>query len=93
MTGTLITVTTGAGGLAAAVAAVGLWSSISLDRVLDPASTALLVVGVVLLAIGFVAHFEQQSRLGATQMQAQLRARRRELQMLGILPDQAPHMR
>jgi hypothetical protein len=47
---------------------------------------ALLVAGVVLLAIGFVANFEHQSRRWAEEMEAQLQARRREQQSLGIFP-------
>ena len=86
MAGTLITVSTGVGGLAAAVATVGLWLSVKVDHVPDPASMALLVAGVMLLAIGFVAHFEHQSHLGSIQMEAQRQARRRELQALGIVP-------
>ena len=70
----------------------GLWLSVKVDHVPDPASMALLVAGVVLLAIGFVASFERQSRLWATQMEAQLQARRRDLQSLGIIPGQAPQM-
>lgn len=90
MAGAMITVTTGVGGFAAAVAAVGLWLSVSVDHVPAPASMALLVVGIVMLAIGFVAHFEHQSRLWAAQMEAQLQARRRELQSLGIISGQSP---
>ncbi len=86
MSDALITVTTGAGGLAAAVGAAGLWLSIRAHQVPDPASMALLVVGVVLLVIGFMAHFEHQSRRWAEEMDAQLQARRRDLQSLGIVP-------
>ena len=86
MAGALITATTGAGGLMAAVATVGLWVSIRGEQVPEPAAMALLVAGVMLLAIGFVAHFEHQSHLGSIQMEAQRQARRRELQALGIVP-------
>lgn len=86
MAGALITVTTGVGGVAAAVATVGLWLSVRADQVPAPASMALLVAGVVLLTIGFVVRFECQSRLWATQVDAQFQARRRDLQSLGIIP-------
>jgi type VI protein secretion system component VasK len=86
MAGALITVTTGAGGLAAAVGAAGLYWSIQVGHVLDPTAMALLVAGVVMLAIGFVATFEYQSRRWAEEMDAQLHARRRDQQSLGIIP-------
>lgn len=86
MAGTLITVATGAGGLTATVGATGLGWSIQVGHILDPVAMALLVAGVVLLAIGFVAHFDHQSRLWTTQMECQLQARRRDLQSLGIIP-------
>ncbi|KUG53840.1 hypothetical protein AVL61_14990 [Kocuria rosea subsp. polaris] len=86
MAGALIAVTTGVGGSAAVVAAAGLWLSVKVDQMPDPASMALLVAGVVLLAIGFVANFEHQSRLWTARMEAQLQERRRELQSLGITP-------
>jgi type VI protein secretion system component VasK len=86
MAGTLITVTTGAGALAAAVGAAGLYWSIQVGHVLDPTAMALLVAGVVMLAIGFVAQFEHQSRRWAEEMDAQLQARRRDQQSLGIIP-------
>lgn len=92
MAGALITATTGAGSLASAVASVGLWLSIRVEQAPDPTAIALLVVGVVLLAIGFTMHFERQSRLGAALMEKQLQARRRQLQALGISQGQAPHM-
>lgn len=88
MSGALITVTTGAGALAAAVGAADLSWSIQVGHVLDSTAMALLVAGAVLLAIGFVAHFEHQSRRWAEGMDAQLQARRRELQSLGIIPGQ-----
>ncbi|EYT48026.1 hypothetical protein [Kocuria sp. UCD-OTCP] len=90
MANALIMATTGAGSLTSAVATVGLWLSIRVEQVPDPAAIALLVVGVVLLAIGFTAHFEHQSRLGTAQMETQLQVRRRELQALGIIHGQAP---
>jgi Na+/melibiose symporter-like transporter len=86
MAGALITVTIGAGGLAAAVGAAGLYWSIQVGHVLDSTAMALLVAGVVMLAIGFVANFEHQSRRWAEEMNAQLQARRHELRSLGILP-------
>lgn len=86
MAAALITVTTGTGGLAAAVAVVGLCLPAKAGHVLDPALMALLVAGVVMLAIAFVSSFEHQSRLWATQMEAQRQARRRDLQALGIIP-------
>ena len=90
MAGMLITVTTGAGGLSAAVGAAGLYGSIQTGHVLDPSAMAFLVAGVVLLAVGFVVNFEHQSRLWAHQMDAQLQARRRDQQSLGIIPGQSP---
>ena len=92
MAGTLITVTTGAGALAAAVGAAGLYGSIQTGHVLDPSAMAFLVAGVVLLAVGFVVNFEHQSRLWAHQMDAQLQARRRDQQSLGIIPGQSPQV-
>jgi hypothetical protein len=93
MAGMLITMTTGAGGLSAAVASAGLWLSVQVHHVPDPSSIALLVVGVMLLAIGFVANFECQSRRWADEMDAQLQVRRRDLQSLGIISSQSPRMR
>ncbi|KLU08494.1 hypothetical protein [Kocuria sp. SM24M-10] len=90
MAGALITVTAGAGALAAAVGAAGLCGSIQAGHVMDPTAMAFLVAGVVLLAIGFVATFEHQSRLWAHQMDAQLQTRRRDLRSLGIIPGQSP---
>ncbi len=81
MSGALMTVTTGAGGLAAAVGTAGLYWSIQVGHVLDPTAMALLVAGVVMLAIAFVATFEHQSRLWANQMEADLQARRHGLEM------------
>ena len=93
MSPTVITLATGAGGLAAAVATVGLGLSIGAGGTPDPAAISLLVVGVVALIIGFVSNFEHQSRLWAHQMDAQLEARRRDLQSLGVIASQSPQMR
>ncbi len=86
MSGALMTVTTGAGGLAAAVGTAGLYRSIQVAHLLDPNAMAFLVSGVVALVIGFVSNFEHQSQLWAHQMDAQLQARRRDQQSLGVIP-------
>ena len=89
---TLITLATGAGGLAAAVATVGLGLSVGVGGAPEPAAIGLLVAGVVALAIGFVSNFEHQSRLWTNQMDAQLQARRRDQQSLGIIPGRSPQV-
>ena len=81
MAGTLITVTTGAGALAAAVATAGLCVSVGAGGVPEPALIAILVAAVVVLAIGFVSNFEYQSHLWANQVEAELQARRHGLKM------------
>ena len=93
MTGALMTVTAGAGGLAAAVATIGLDLSVGAGHAPDPASMGLLVAGVVVLILGFVSNFEHQSRRWADEMDAQLQTRRRDLQSLGVIPGQSPQMR
>ncbi|PAU90969.1 hypothetical protein CK505_08465 [Kocuria sp. WN036] len=92
MAGMLITVATGAGGLAGAVAILGLGLSVEAGGVPDPAAIGLLVVGVVAVVIGFVSNFEHQSRLWATETEAQLQGRRRDLQSLGIIPGRSPQV-
>lgn len=76
---TLITVTTGAGGFAAAVTTAGLCLSVGAGGAPEPALIAILVAAVVVLAIGFVSNFEHHSRLWADQMEAELQARRHGL--------------
>ncbi|MEX5259993.1 hypothetical protein [Kocuria sp. CPCC 205263] len=83
---TLITVTTGTGGLAAAVTTAGLCMSVGSGGVPEPALIAILVAAVVVLAIGFVSNFEHQSRLWADQMEAELQARRHGLQPSRAVP-------
>lgn len=92
MADTLITVAMGAGGLAAAVATVGLCVSVGVGGAPDPISVGLLVAGMVVFAVGFVSNFEHQSRLWADQMEAQLQARRRALQSFRAIPGQSPRM-
>ncbi|GAB2598954.1 hypothetical protein GCM10009696_00440 [Kocuria himachalensis] len=92
MSPTVITLATGAGGLAAAVATVGLGLSVGVGHAPEPVSIGLLVGGVVALAIGFVSHFEHQSRLWANQMESQLQERRRAQQSLGIIPGRSPQL-
>ncbi|MFF0905729.1 UNVERIFIED_CONTAM: hypothetical protein RF653_18820 [Kocuria sp. CPCC 205316] len=92
MAGALMTVTTGAGGFVAAVATVGLGLSVGSGHAPNPASIGLLVAGVVALVIGFVSHFEHQSRLWAHQTDAQLQARRRAQQSRGIIPGRSPQL-
>jgi len=87
-----MTVTAGAGGLAAAVATIGLGLSVGAGHAPDPASMGLLVAGVVVLILGFVSNFEHRSRRWADEMDAQRQARRCELQALGITPREAPQM-
>lgn len=93
MASTLITVATGAGGLASAVAMVGLGLSVGTGHAPEPASIGLLVAGVVVLAIGFMSNFERESRLWASQMEAQLQARRQDLLLLGAIPVRSPQTR
>lgn len=93
MAGALMTVTAGAGGLAAAVATIGLGSSVAAGHAPDPASMGLLVAAVVVLILGFVSNFEHQSRRWADEMDAQLQTRRRDLQSLGVIPGPSPQMR
>ncbi|MGX5360038.1 hypothetical protein [Kocuria sp. KH4] len=93
MAGTLITVTTGAGGLAAAVAIIGLGLSVGAGHAPGPASMGLLVAGIVVLILGFVSNFEHRSRRWVDEMDAQLQARRCDLQLLGVIPGQSPQMR
>lgn len=81
MAGTLITVTTGTGGLAAAVATAGLCVTVGAGGIPEPALIAILVAAVVVLAIGFVSNFEHQSRLWANQVEAELQARWHGLKM------------
>lgn len=72
----LITVTTGAGGLATAVAAAGLGLSIAAGGMPQRPLIGLMAVGVVALVLGFVRHFEEQSRTWSQQVAGQRRARR-----------------
>lgn len=81
MAGRFLTVATGAGGLATAVAAAGLCVTVGAGHAPGPTLMSLLVAGVVALVIGFVSSFEHQSRLWADQMEAQLQARRHVWQL------------
>ncbi|MGX5359150.1 hypothetical protein [Kocuria sp. KH4] len=92
MTGALITVTTRAGAFLTAVALAGLWLSIRADQALDPVWMALLMAGVLMLTLGVVSRFERSSRLWARQAEAQMLARRHELQSLGITSSPSPRM-
>lgn len=76
MARTLITVTTGVGSLATVVAAVGLGLSIAAGGVPRQSLVGLMAVGVVVLVLGFVWHFEEQSRTWSQQAAGRCRARR-----------------
>lgn len=62
MAGALMTVTTGASGLAAAAATAGLRVTVGVGDIPEPALIAILVAAVVMLAIEPVPNFEYQSR-------------------------------
>ena len=76
MARTLTTVAIGTGRLMAAVATAGLCLSVAAGNTPEPALIGLLVAAVVVLIAGFVSIFEHQSRLWASEMEAQLQARR-----------------
>lgn len=86
MATTSIIAATGVGGLAAAVATVGLCVTVGAGGTPEPAWIALLVIGVVLLVIGFMANFEHQSRLWADQLEAQRQVRRHGWQLSRAVP-------
>ncbi|MEX5303151.1 hypothetical protein [Kocuria sabuli] len=71
----LITVTTGVGSLATAVAATGLGLSIAAGGMPQPPLVGLMAAGVVALVLGFVWHFEEQSRTWSRQVAGRRRAR------------------
>lgn len=73
----LITVATGAGGLATAVAAAGLGLSIAAGSMPQQPLVGLMAAGVVVLVLGFVWHFEEQSRTWSRQVAGRRRARQR----------------
>lgn len=71
----LITVTTGLGCLATAVAAAGLALSIAAGGMPQQSLVGLMAAGVVVLVLGFVGHFEEQSRTWSRQVAGQRRVR------------------
>lgn len=81
MARTLTTVAIGTGGSMAAVATTGLCLSVAAGNPPEPALIGLLVAAVVVLVAGFVSIFEHRSRLWASEMEAQLQARRHALEM------------
>lgn len=70
----LITVTTGVGSLASAVAAAGLGLSIAAGGMPQQPLVGLMAAGVVVLVLGFVWHFEEQSRTWSRQVADRRRA-------------------
>ncbi|MEX5271281.1 hypothetical protein [Kocuria sabuli] len=76
----LITVTTGVGSLATAVAAAGLGLSIAAGGMPQQPLVGLMAAGVVVLVLGFVWYFEERSRTWSRQVAGRRRARQRGVQ-------------
>ncbi|STX03432.1 Uncharacterised protein [Kocuria rosea] len=80
MAGTLMSVATGAGGVATAAAMIQLSLSIGTSGALEPAAIALLMIGAVALIARVVVDFESQSRQHVDRTRAQIEARRHHQQ-------------